>query len=222
MPLGLAVDLSSPTGTFCLFEKGATFEIRHETTLPGTFSHSESLLAEISLALNKNTLLASDIRFWVMGTGPGSFTGLRIAYATIKAFSLATGSQVLTVEGPEARALGFLKEIRTEKPTGSIVVLSHLTVEKLTVTTFNYGPNGLEKRAESVIADSLLDLEPGAIILSEKRISRERFRTNQTIYDFPLSARHLRFSGELKSCRYLTPEEVLTASPFYFGSSHFD
>lgn len=223
MSIGLSLDLSSPTGTFCIFEGANSFKLRSEVTLPGKFSHSETLLSELKKELFKNSLSIEDIDCWVLGCGPGSFTGLRIAYATVKAFSLASSGKVLTVEGPEARAFGFIHELGHENKSAAVAVLSHLTSEKVTVTHFDFENGALKKKSEAIAVGSSLVLDENLIVLSEERITKERLNySGGQLHNFPLSARHLRFGEKLKTCRLLTPQDIQSASPLYFGSSHFD
>jgi len=223
MKLGLALDLSSPTGTFFLFDR-STLQVIQEVVLPGTFTHSETLLSELKRELLKLSFTIHDIDSWVLGCGPGSFTGLRIAYATIKAFAFAhPHHQVFTLEGPEARAMGFLNEFAPTKSTQSLAVLSYLTVEKIAVTSLTYENGVLKKESQSTEANPLLSFPNDWVVLSEERINRSRVSyLGSGFYHFPLRARHLRFVESLPSSRLLSPEEIKVASPLYFGSSHFD
>ena len=50
-------------------------------------THSENLMPLISSILKNNNLTLSQIDLFVCDKGPGSFTGIRIGIATIKAFT---------------------------------------------------------------------------------------------------------------------------------------
>lgn len=51
--------------------------------------HAKNLLPMIDELLNKNALKIGDIDAFLIGRGPGSFTGLKIAFAAVKGFLAA-------------------------------------------------------------------------------------------------------------------------------------
>ena|ERR1051326_595357 len=56
-------------------------------------SHSISLLETIESILQQARVKLSDIDLFAVACGPGSFTGLRIGIATVKAFAVCTGGK---------------------------------------------------------------------------------------------------------------------------------
>ena len=50
-------------------------------------SHSNTLLADIDVLLAKANVTLSDVSLFAVAAGPGSFTGLRIGIATVKALA---------------------------------------------------------------------------------------------------------------------------------------
>lgn len=58
-------------------------------------THSVKLMPMIDEAFNKTSLSLDDIELLSCCTGPGSFTGVRIGIATIKAFSDVKGIPVV-------------------------------------------------------------------------------------------------------------------------------
>jgi len=211
--LFLALDLSSPKGSFCAFESSDDPRLIFERELPGTFTHSETLLTELQSLLSSNGLSISDVSKWVTTSGPGSFTGLRIAYATLKAFSLATSKPIVTIEGPEARARAFFEEA-SESKNLPIDVLSYLTADKFVVSSFEFADNQLKKISEKTHQGAVFPGQPNRTVLAEERVGSGIL--------FPLRASHLRFFVSLSSQKEHLPSELSELSPLYFGSSHFD
>jgi tRNA threonylcarbamoyladenosine biosynthesis protein TsaB len=82
----LAIETSSPFLSVAV-KKGAG-KIRH-ASVKGYMKHAENLLPVIDRLLRKEKLKIKDIDAFLIGRGPGSFTGLRIGFATLKGF-LAT------------------------------------------------------------------------------------------------------------------------------------
>jgi tRNA threonylcarbamoyladenosine biosynthesis protein TsaB len=82
----LAIETSSPTLSVAIKKSGA--KLRH-ATVQGYMKHAENLLPVIDRLLKKEKLKIGDIDAFLISRGPGSFTGLRIGFATLKGF-LAT------------------------------------------------------------------------------------------------------------------------------------
>jgi tRNA threonylcarbamoyladenosine biosynthesis protein TsaB len=80
----LAVDTATPSGGVCLF-RGA--EVLGASVSQLNSSHSNTLLRDIDAVLTSVGVPLSAIDLFAVAAGPGSFTGLRIGVATIKAFA---------------------------------------------------------------------------------------------------------------------------------------
>jgi tRNA threonylcarbamoyl adenosine modification protein YeaZ len=85
----LAIETSGPVLSVAIKKSGA--KLRH-ATVQGHMKHAENLLPVIDRLLKKEGLKIRDIDAFLIGRGPGSFTGLRISFATLKGF-LATHSR---------------------------------------------------------------------------------------------------------------------------------
>lgn len=68
-------------------------------------SHSNTLLADVDRLLAESRISLSDIDLFAVATGPGSFTGLRIGIATIKALSATLDRPSAGIPTLEAVAL---------------------------------------------------------------------------------------------------------------------
>lgn len=86
MPNLLAIETSSPVLSVAIQKSGG--KVRH-ATVQGYMKHAENLLPVIDRLLKKEKLQIGDIDAFLISRGPGSFTGLRIGFATLKGF-LAT------------------------------------------------------------------------------------------------------------------------------------
>lgn len=80
-----------------------SFEII-ERELSNEITHSEKLLPLIDEALNETNLKLSDISMLACINGPGSFTGIRIGIATLKAFAQVKNLEIYTLSTLEAIA----------------------------------------------------------------------------------------------------------------------
>jgi tRNA threonylcarbamoyladenosine biosynthesis protein TsaB len=79
----LAIETSGPVLSVAIKKRGA--KPRH-ATVKGYMKHAENLLPVIDRLLKKEKLKIRDVDAFLISRGPGSFTGLRIGFATLKGF----------------------------------------------------------------------------------------------------------------------------------------
>ncbi len=79
----LAIETSGPHLSVAV-RKGR--ELPSELGLEGFLEHAKNLLPMIHKGLSQKGLILQDIDAFLIGRGPGSFTGLKIGFATLKAF----------------------------------------------------------------------------------------------------------------------------------------
>ena len=97
----LAIDSSSTCITFTVRNEDKNVRL----SLDIGMHQSEQLLPSIEHVLTLASLSASDLEFTALCEGPGSFTGLRLAYAALKALQLANGTPIYAV--PTLKALAY-------------------------------------------------------------------------------------------------------------------
>lgn len=98
----LAVDTSGPSLSVALGgDGGIIFECVQQNGL----THSESLMPLVDTALTAGGLAAADVDAFIAVTGPGSFTGVRIGVATIKALAHAAKKPCAGVNALELLAM---------------------------------------------------------------------------------------------------------------------
>jgi len=91
----------------------ATCAVLHDNQLLGEYSlnqeesHSEKLVPMIKEMLDSLNLNISDIDLYAVAIGPGSFTGLRIGVATIKAFAHLFNKPVVGISTLEGLAFNL-------------------------------------------------------------------------------------------------------------------
>ncbi len=100
----LALDTATETGGVALLEGGV---LRAQAQIRVAKTHANRLWATIFFLLEQAGWGLDDIDLWVVTTGPGSFTGLRIGIATVKGLALATRKPVMGISTLEALAFSF-------------------------------------------------------------------------------------------------------------------
>jgi tRNA threonylcarbamoyladenosine biosynthesis protein TsaB len=106
MSLLLAVDTSGKNGSLGLARcaSGQAVEIVDVVPLAGG-AFSAQLVPEIARLLERNGCSKSDLGAFVVVNGPGSFTGLRVGLAAIKALAEALQKPIMAISLLEAVAL---------------------------------------------------------------------------------------------------------------------
>ena len=100
----LGLDTSTIMTTITLMDKG---EIIGEYSLSQSMSHSEKLVPMVKTVLDSLDLSIKDIDLFATTIGPGSFTGLRIALASIKGFAHIYNKPVIGISTLEAMAFNL-------------------------------------------------------------------------------------------------------------------
>jgi tRNA threonylcarbamoyladenosine biosynthesis protein TsaB len=100
-PLILALDTSHERGSVAICRG---HEPLCEILFDASDTHSATLMPAVDVCVRSARVSLRDIELLAVVCGPGSFTGLRIALATVKAFSAACGASVVPVSSLEALA----------------------------------------------------------------------------------------------------------------------
>lgn len=98
----LALETATPTGSVAIWKDGLAFE----QTLRIQGTHSELLMPAIDHALSVTGTTPSDVTAFVVGSGPGSFTGVRVGASLAKGWAMARGVPLYAYSSLLALAAG--------------------------------------------------------------------------------------------------------------------
>lgn len=98
----LSVETATLSGSVAIARDG---EVLGVVSGDPKVSHSNTLLADIDRLLAETRISLADVDLFAVATGPGSFTGLRIGIATIKALSSTLDRPSVGIPTLEAVAL---------------------------------------------------------------------------------------------------------------------
>lgn len=104
----VALDTSGAEGSVALLEASDDGRVRvvAEASSRVSNAHGESLLPLLEGILAEAGWPKGVIDRWAVGRGPGSFTGIRVALATVRGITLASGAEARGVTSFEAVRFG--------------------------------------------------------------------------------------------------------------------
>ncbi len=102
-PMILAVETATLAGSIAI-ARGA--QIIGDLNGDANVSHSNTLLADLDRLLAQTNVTLAEIDLFAVAAGPGSFTGLRIGIATIKALAATLGRPCAAIPTLQSVALG--------------------------------------------------------------------------------------------------------------------
>jgi len=178
----LAIDTSGKSGSLALGRvSGGNREVAVLEVVPlagGTFS--AQLVPQIASLLDKHGFTKADIAGFAVASGPGSFTGLRVGLAAVKALAEILKKPIAVISLLEAVA----RTVTAEGPVLSVLDAG---------------------RSQLYVGD--YDLKPVARMKSERLLSREEFaaepKDHVVVTSDPQIAEHARAAGfrfELIAC----------------------
>jgi tRNA threonylcarbamoyladenosine biosynthesis protein TsaB len=102
----LALDTSTAVCSVALLNQG---KITYRYAV-GAQHHARLALPMVQQLLSESNLSLNDLNALVLGRGPGSFTGLRLATAMIQGLAFGSGLPVIAVSSLQALAQGALRQ----------------------------------------------------------------------------------------------------------------
>jgi len=104
----LAIDSSAITASAALLKDG---KITAMYTIDNGLTHSQTLLPMIDHLIRTSGIDYNDIDYYVITSGPGSFTGVRIGISTVKGLAFSRGNRCIGVSTLEAMAAEVSKRL---------------------------------------------------------------------------------------------------------------
>lgn len=129
----LAIDTSTTHGSIALLRDEVCLE---ERTLQLGQAHGQTLIPAIRDLFADHRLQVSDCELVAVGTGPGSFTGLRVGIVCAKTWAYSTSCKLVGVSTFEAIATHASADVQT------LDVIADAQREDLFVQSFQHGEAG--------------------------------------------------------------------------------
>lgn len=181
-PLILAFDTSAAHCAAALLSGDRLLGLRHEAMDKG---QAERLIPLLDEVLGEAGFAWSDLTALAVGTGPGNFTGVRIAVAAARGLALSLGVPAIGVTALDARAYGlprplavvedarrgevYLQEFAPEPAPARVTTLSALPVE----TRLNRFTGSAAEAAATATGGMAL-VQPVALVEAVARIAATR------------------------------------------------
>lgn len=223
-PYVLSLDLSTKVGTLALHKLSLTqtTDFITEATVSTGGDHSEQLIPTLHRTLDSTGISLNEVGKLITSRGPGSFTGLRIGLATLKAFALSRNLPIVTVHGSEARALGWRQDRHSVQ---RVSVITQVAAQRYLWSQFSFHPH-CQLEGEKILEESelsILSIAENEILLTDENPPAYLVQRKIKTEAFPLRARHL--AENYLECstkkEYGNLQEWIELSPDYFGEKAF-
>jgi tRNA threonylcarbamoyladenosine biosynthesis protein TsaB len=214
----LALDTSSLACSVAL-QIGSQINERHEERAR---EHTRLLIPMISSLLNESDIALADVDAIVLGNGPGSFIGMRIAASVAQGLAFGSGLKIVPVSSLAAVAA----QVLTEHDAMEVVVAQDAHMHEVYLGLFQRGADGIP---EPTAAEYLHGQSPIEALVGESGIARvaagfgwrrypdllavNREKFTDVLDVFHPRARHLLRMGaaDLASGKAVDPEDVVPA-----------
>ncbi len=188
----LSIDLASSQSTVALHSLNDTqIPLQIQEELVGERSlNSDNLILKLKYVLDQNQIELGRVTRFITSAGPGSFTGIRLAYSTIKAFALSTNATIEVVSGTEVRALAWFRQ--NNHTQNKVIIGTQIGTDRYFKDTYQWRTGELCHLSHQRVSGSVLfsgDTSRGGEICL---IDRNRQGISATKFlVFPLTASHL-------------------------------
>jgi tRNA threonylcarbamoyladenosine biosynthesis protein TsaB len=164
----LGFDTATPgTVVGVLRAEGVAFEGRHDPEPDQRPGHATRLLGLVDEVLEAAGLALGDVARIAVGTGPGSFTGLRIGIATARGLAQATGAELAGV--------GTLRALARNAPGGPVLAVLDARRGEVFAAAWNGDKEAMAATAltPQALAERVRALAPAPLALGDGAV---RFR----------------------------------------------
>ena len=159
----LAVDTTTKKAQVAI-KKGNDIFIKE---IDNEITHSEKLLPLIDEVLKDASLTLKDIDLYSCVLGPGSFTGVRIAIATIKALAKVTNKEIFGITSLKLLALNETSKIKDNSYVLSLIDAKH---DRAYYELFKY-KDGILKEQDYYGNDLIKNIQQDLSSINEKELT---------------------------------------------------
>jgi tRNA threonylcarbamoyl adenosine modification protein YeaZ len=140
--LCLAVETSSRIGSIAV---GVGDEIVDEREFSAGFHHGVEMLPVIEALLADHNLQRSDLKQVFISAGPGSFTGLRVAFTFARVIGQILRARVVPVPSCRVIAENLVPQLKTQQDRVSVAAVLDAKRQQIYTAGFSWDGRHLEK-----------------------------------------------------------------------------
>ena len=165
----LALDTSGDEGSVALVrdEPGGS-EILGTERISAGMRHGVELFPALERLLRGACVSPREVGLVAVGTGPGSYTGLRVGITAARAFAYAAGAELLGVPSCDAWAAATPPD--ASQPARRLAVVLDARIRAVYLAIYDPAPGGWARRAGPDLCDPAIAasrIEPGAIVVGD-------------------------------------------------------
>ena len=198
----LAIDASQPHLWVALGEPDDALE-QHATN---ELSHSEELSHIVTVLLNARGVKATDLTALILGSGPGSFTGLRIGYSFAKGLCLAANLSLVEVPSFDAMAAAYVAQY------SQVNVVSDARRDEVFLASYRHAQ---VSAAAQIVSRSELIKYDGIFVCPSKG-ERERLGLSDAVLPLSPASALIKIGAGSKHLKALSgAHDLAKITPFY-------
>ena len=219
----LSIDSSTASSTCAVVEDG---KLLGEIVLNDQKQHSVILMPIIDSLLNNLKLNINDIDGFVVSSGPGSFTGLRIGMATAKGLAQANNKPFIGVSSLDALAFNLAYT------SGLICPILDALRDNVYTALYSFSDGNLKRVSDymAIHIDELISIikenSPSSITFIGDAVPKFKDKLEENFHNVIFAPAHLNLArasslGELGliKLREGHEDDLLTFSPIYIRKS---
>jgi tRNA threonylcarbamoyladenosine biosynthesis protein TsaB len=161
----LAVDTTTPRGSIAVLDDGLVLAEARVTTAEG---HSRWLLPAVDALLGGLGVAPAALDCFVVTTGPGSFTGLRVGLSSVQGLALASRRPCVGLSALDALALAAAGSADT------IVALMDAFRGEVYAAAYDRAGAPRGSARVGVLEDVLDDVPPGSAFVGDAAVGERR------------------------------------------------
>ncbi len=184
------------------------------------YIHSEKLHLFIEEALEKANLKAADLEAVAVGSGPGSYTGLRIGVASAKALAYALKVPLYSAKGTELLVAGLREEFEIEPEAVLQPMIDARRMEVYTASYYQEKEHWTEVTAKIIDANSFQEIDSELYYFGDgAEKCQSLLRAPKCKYlDFPFPSARFFKTIIPEKIRLKQEEDIAYFEPFYLKS----
>ena len=148
-------------------------EIVYENYIEGRNDHVKNIVFEVNEALNKASITSFDLDKFIVGYGPGSYTGVRMAVTVAKMMAIFAKNKLYTISSLLLMASGTKGVVKSEidaRRGNAFAGIYDILNDKIILEEAMYSYEKLDEYEGTTVCDDSFKVDPFYVIKKAKLV----------------------------------------------------